>query len=103
MGLFYRADDAGLTLTLRVSPKASRSAIIGVMQTADGQALKVAVTSPPDKGRANESVIALLSKAFGIAKRDVTLISGATDRRKVIHLHGDPKALADIAKNWSSP
>ena len=73
------------------------------MQTPDGLVLKVAVTSPPDKGRANEAVMALLAKAFAVAKREVTLISGATDRRKVFHLQGNPEDLAAVAEKWSLP
>ena len=49
-------------LTVRVTPKASRDAIQGTMPTPDGLALKVAVTSPADKGKANAAVVALLAK-----------------------------------------
>ena len=98
---FYRIEPDGLVVSLRVSPKASRSAILGPQQSDTGQVLKVAVTAPPDKGKANEAVIALIAKAFGIAKCDVTLISGAADRRKVLRLHGDPQTLAAAAEKWS--
>lgn len=97
---FFRAGGSGLTLTLRVSPKSSRDAIEGVMPTPDGWALKVAVTAPPDKGKANAQVIALLAKAFGLAKSKVTVTIGETDRRKVVHLAGDPAALMAVAQQW---
>lgn len=97
---FYRADASGVTLTLRVSPKASRDAILGVMATPDGEALKVAVTAPPDKGKANAAVVALLAKAFGVAKSCIVLKAGETDRRKVLSIAGDAAALAAVAQKW---
>lgn len=97
---FFRTDARGLTLTLKVQPKSSRDAIQGLVETPDGWALKVAVTAPPDKGKANAAVAVLLAKAFGVAKSNVTLTMGETDRRKVLHVAGDPPALAAIAQQW---
>ncbi len=96
--MFYRADADGLLLTLRVSPKASREAIVGVMPTQDGHALKISVTAPPDKGKANAAVVALLAKAFGVAKSSVAVVSGETDRRKIVRIAGDPATLSAIAE-----
>lgn len=97
---FFRADQDGLVITARVSPKASRDAVQGVMATPDGQALKIAVTAPPDKGKANAAVAALLAKTFGVAKSSVAVIAGETDRRKVLRVSGDPAALTVIAQKW---
>jgi len=97
---FFRADGGGLIITARVSPKASRDAVVGVMPTPDGQALKISVTAPPDKGKANVAVAALLAKAFGVAKSSVTLMAGETDRRKVLRVAGDPVQLSVIAQQW---
>ncbi len=98
--MFYRADKDGLVITARVSPKASRNAVQGSMDTPDGQALKIAVTAPPDKGKANAAVAALLAKAFGVAKSSVAVVAGETDRRKVLRVSGDPAALSAIAQQW---
>jgi uncharacterized protein len=100
---FFRADKDGLVITARVSPKASRNAVLGPMPTPEGQALKVAVTAPPDKGKANAAVAALLAKAFGVAKSSVLLIAGETDRRKVLRVSGDPVQLSAIAQQWMTP
>jgi uncharacterized protein (TIGR00251 family) len=97
---FFRRDQDGLVLTVRAAPKASRDAVVGPMPTPDGAALKVAVTAPADKGKANAAVIAVLAKAFGVAKRDVALISGEADRRKVLRVAGNPATLAAIAQTW---
>jgi uncharacterized protein len=90
-------------LTVRVTPKASRNAIQGTMATPDGLALKIAVTAPADKGKANAAVIALLAEAFGIAKRNIDLTAGETDRRKLLRISGDPAALTRTAQKWMTP
>ena len=97
---FFRARASGVTLTLKVQPKASRDAIEGAIETPDGWALKIAVSAPPDKGKANAAVIALLAKAFGIAKSRIAVTHGETDRRKIVELTGDPAHLSAIAQQW---
>lgn len=93
----FSTDTEGLLLAVKAAPKASRDAIIGVMATPDGHVLKVAVTAAPDKGKANAAVSAVVAKAFGVAKGAVSLVSGATDRRKLFRITGDPATLAAIA------
>lgn len=102
MPLFFRAEAGGLSLTLKVQPKSSRDAVEGVVETPGGPALKVAVRAPPDKGKANAAVVALVAKAFGVPKSNVTVSLGETDRRKVLHIAGDPAALRTIAQQWMS-
>lgn len=69
---------------VRVSPRASRDAILGVH---DG-ALKVALTAPPVEGAANAALVALLAKALGVAKRAVTIASGEASRQKRVQIEG---------------
>jgi uncharacterized protein YggU (UPF0235/DUF167 family) len=91
----------GLCLRVRLTPKARRSAIDGLMAEADGSVvLKVAVTAVPEKGRANEALIELLAREWHIPRSSITLESGATDRRKVLHLAGDPMALEGLLTDW---
>jgi len=87
-------------LSVRAIPKASRNAVQGAMETPDGLALKIAVTAPPDKGKANIAVTELLAKSFGVSKSSVTLVAGQTDRRKILRIAGDPAALSLIAQQW---
>ncbi len=94
---FFRAVEDGIVITARVTPKASREVVQGVMATPDGHALKIAVTAPADKGKANAAVCALLAKTFKVAKSSVAVVSGETDRRKVLRITGDPAQLAAIA------
>jgi uncharacterized protein (TIGR00251 family) len=70
--------------SVRVQPRASRSAIEGV----HGDALRVRLSAPPVDGAANEALVELLAKALGVAKRDVRVVAGAASRSKVIEVEG---------------
>jgi uncharacterized protein len=88
-----RAD--GIELAVKVTPKAGRSAIDGVVVDAAGAAwLAVKVTAPADAGRANEAVMALLAKRLGVPASALRLVAGATARWKRIAVAGEPEALA---------
>lgn len=49
----------------------------------EGGSLKVKVTSPPEKGKANEEVVELLAERFHVKKSDITILSGLKSRKKV--------------------
>ncbi len=74
----------GATLSLRVQPKAKRNAILGEQ----AGALKVSVTAPPEDGRANDAVLALLRDAFGLSRAQLAILSGQTNRNKVVLVRG---------------
>ncbi len=84
----------GIRLRLKVAPKAKRNAIGGLIDAAGDaasageKALKVAVTAAPEDGKANAAVIALLAKEFGVAKSAISVVAGATDRRKIVEIRG---------------
>jgi uncharacterized protein (TIGR00251 family) len=98
---FFRADSSGLVLALRVSPKSSRDQVLGPMDLPGGQSLKVAVSAPPDRGRANDAVCALLADEFAVAKGAVHVVAGETDRHKKVRVLGNPSLLAQIAQRWA--
>ncbi len=91
----------GLRVAVRLTPKASRDRIQGVVLEADGQAVvKVQVTTIPEDGKANQALIKLLSKQWRVAKTQMEIIQGATDRRKLILISGDGAELADRLDQW---
>jgi uncharacterized protein len=51
--------------------------------------LVVAVQAPAVDGRATEGALKALAKAFGVPMRELTLVSGATSRTKLVDIHGD--------------
>jgi len=67
---------------VRVIPRASKSEIVGEHD----EALKVKLSSPPVDGAANKELVKLLSKAFGVAKREVTIVRGHTSKRKTVEV-----------------
>jgi len=67
-----------IQLSVRVVPRASKPGIAGVR---DG-ALLVRLQSPPVEGAANAELIELIAKAFGAAKRDVSMESGERSKLK---------------------
>jgi hypothetical protein len=74
-----RQVEDGFEVDVWVVPGSSRDSIDG----GHGDALKVRVSAPPDRGRANAAVAALLSSHFGAP---ATLVRGETSRRKTFHL-----------------
>ena len=90
-----RTYETHVVLNVRVTPKSSTEAISGLYQAADGAiSLKIRVTQPPDKGKANKAVIALLVKRLGFAKSALSIVGGDTSRDKQIKISGQPDAIS---------
>lgn len=53
-----------------------------------GNTLKVHLTAPPEKGKANEQLIEVLSEHFSVKKSSVVLVSGAKSRKKFVEIIG---------------
>jgi uncharacterized protein (TIGR00251 family) len=70
----------GCILPVRVHPGARRNDITGVH---DG-ALKISLTTPPTDGRANQALIAFIAERLRVPRSQVTLVSGATSRSKIL-------------------
>ncbi|RMF12429.1 MAG: DUF167 domain-containing protein [Alphaproteobacteria bacterium] len=87
---------AGLKLYVRVIPKAGRRGLERIERDAAGDAwLKVAVTEPPDKGRANAALVKLLARILGLPKSRIRIMAGETARTKTLLLEG---AAGEIAR-----
>jgi hypothetical protein len=87
----------GVIVSIKLTPKARSAGIDGVVEEPgpDGPRplLKLRVTEPPEGGKANAAMIALLAKAWRLPKRAFTLVAGDTSRLKRIHVAGAPQAL----------
>jgi len=88
---FLSGTAEGVWLAVRVQPKASRNALLGERE---GR-LRISVTAPPEDGKANAAVIALVAKTLGVAKRMVRLERGLQAREKTLFAEGISLAEAE--------
>jgi uncharacterized protein (TIGR00251 family) len=71
-------------LHIRVSPGAGRTEVVG----RHGDGWKVRVTAPPEGGRANDAVLALLARRLDLPRRRLSVVSGRSAREKVVEAEG---------------
>ena len=71
-------------LRLRVSPGAARTEVAG----RHGDGWKVRVGAAPERGRANDAVVALLADSLGVPRTAVSVVSGQASRDKVVEVRG---------------
>jgi len=76
----------GTILPVRAYAGARRNSILGQRE---GE-LRVAVSAAPEKGKANQAIVKMLSKALGMPKSSIDLIRGSTSRHKQFLLSGVP-------------
>jgi uncharacterized protein len=69
-------------LALRVSPGARTNAVVG----RHGEAWKVRVAAPPEGGKANDALIALLAATLHVPARTISIVSGHGGRDKLVEL-----------------
>lgn len=88
-------DRSGLCrFRLKLTPKGGADRIEGWAKGADSLwYLKVRVAAAPEKGRANDSLLALLARELHIPRSSLTIASGTTGRLKTIVASGDADAL----------
>lgn len=72
-------------IAVRVHPGARRDALVGRLA---GGEWKVAVSAPPEGGRANEAVVELLAELLGVKRRQLVVARGAASRAKTIEVTG---------------
>lgn len=90
----YAAVPDGVQLALRLTPRAARNGVDGIVSDADGRPmLKLRLVAPPVEGAANEALIAFLAKKLSLRKADIAIRSGETGRVKILHLAGDSAAI----------
>lgn len=97
----FSAGGKGLRLAVRLTPRASREGVDGVVEGADGRRmLQLRLAAPPVDGAANAALIAFVAKALRLRKSEVVLVSGEKSRLKLLELSGDPADLAARVAAW---
>lgn len=81
---------------MHVQPRARRNELV----LAPSGALKASVTAPPEDGKANAAVIALLSGAWRLPKSAISLKQGAQSRDKVFSVTAEPQTVAARIDAW---
>lgn len=75
--------DDDVLLRVKVVPGARQEKMAGVL----GDRLKIRTNAPPEGGRANVAICALVARVVGCSARDVTVESGRTNPEKTLRLH----------------
>jgi len=76
--------DGGVVFAAKIVPASSKTAISGLI---DGL-VKIKISAPPQKGRANQCLIEFLAKQLGVKKKAVSVISGRTNPLKQVQVLG---------------
>jgi len=82
--MLYSESPEGIILHIRAQHGARKDEIVG--EWADS--LKVRITAPPEKGKANEAIVRLLAEKLGLKKSAIRVISGETSRDKRVLIQG---------------
>jgi uncharacterized protein (TIGR00251 family) len=91
----------GLRLAIRVTPRAPRTELGGLVDDAEGRSmLAIRIKAPPVDEAANTELIAFIAKALGVRKADIKIQSGDMGRIKIVAVRGDGETLQARAVAW---
>ena len=90
----YSNQNGSLTFKVLVSPRASRSEIVGEH---DG-ALRVRIAAAPVEGAANEELARVLAKAFDVPRIAVEIVTGHSSKRKTVSITGGVASKLDALR-----
>ena len=82
MAEFASQAGSDVIINVMIVPGSSKTAIAGLL----GDKLKIKVAAPPEKGKANENLIAFLADILSVKKSDITVISGLTNPIKQLRI-----------------
>jgi uncharacterized protein (TIGR00251 family) len=82
----------GAKFAVRVAPRASRTAIVGVSGDGPDAALRIALQAPAIEGRANVALIEFLADLLGVRRGAIEITAGQHARNKVILVRGPSAA-----------
>ncbi len=74
----------GCIFRVRVLPRSRRDEVTGL----HGDALKIRLTAPPVRGKANRALREFLADKLGVSTSDVEILTGHTSRQKRVRVMG---------------
>lgn len=90
MSVRFTYRGGALRFALKLTPRGGRDAIDGWADDSAGNPyLKARVSAPPEDGKANKALVALLADALDIPKSAIRIAGGETSRLKTIEIDGD--------------
>lgn len=84
MELPFRKTPRGVSLTIKVQPRASKNAVSGIV----GECVKVQLTAPPVDGEANDKLIEFLADTLDVRRSYIKILKGKSSRNKVVEIEG---------------
>jgi uncharacterized protein YggU (UPF0235/DUF167 family) len=91
---WWRAEPGGVSVRVKVQPRARRAGLQGLAPGVDGPRLKLAVVEAPEDGRANRAVCAALARALDMPSSAAEVAQGLATREKLVFIAGNPDMLA---------
>lgn len=92
----FRADDNGVILAVRLTPRSSRDTVEDIESASDGRAyLAAKVRAVPEKGAANAALVRLIAVWLDVPKKRVSIVGGAASRLKTVRVVGEPARLTE--------
>lgn len=82
----YKINNNTITLNIKVVPKSSSARIGEVIKYDDRNFWKIYITSVPQKGKANNELIKLLSQYLDLSKTKLKIIKGANTPYKTLQI-----------------
>jgi len=94
----HSVHDERFEFRVYVVPRASRSEVVGE----HNGALRVRIAAPPVDGAANEELIRILAKTFGVPKSEISIVSGLKGRSKHVQINArfELEKLIDVLSQW---
>ncbi|MBF0547128.1 MAG: YggU family protein [Candidatus Riflebacteria bacterium] len=74
----------GVKLSIQVVPRSSRNEISELLE----EKCKIKIKAPPVEGEANHELIEFLAKIFGVSKKNIRIVSGASSKGKSVEISG---------------
>lgn len=95
------ADGKAVRLAIKLTPRASRNALEGVVTGADGRpVLVIRLNAPPVDGAANDALVRFVAEGVGVPRSAVAIRSGQTSRQKILTIQGAAPLLLRQLDEW---